>query len=97
MKINLIILICLFVIHSANSQVLETILTRLILQNSDSRNTTVSVTDLTGKTINIQLVKMSENSYGFDVDGLEKGVYFVTVNSNFQQKTTINRQLKIRI
>lgn len=61
--------------------------TRLVLQNHDPRNTHVSVTDLTGKAVSVQLVKVSQNSYGFDVSGLEKGIYFVTVNSNFQQKT----------
>jgi hypothetical protein len=61
--------------------------TRIAMQNNDPQNTRVSVTDITGKEISVKITNISENTVSLDVQALDHGVYFVTVKTNYQQKT----------
>ncbi len=61
--------------------------TRIVLENYDSRTTTFLLTDVMGKNVEIKTNSISDNTVSLDVSTLEKGIYFVTVKSDFQEKT----------
>jgi hypothetical protein len=61
--------------------------TRIALQNSTFNEVSASVYDVMGKKINVEITQIGENSLSLNVSHLEKGVYFVKVKSNFEEKT----------
>jgi hypothetical protein len=61
--------------------------TRIALKNSTFNEVFASVYDVMGKLIHVDISQINENTLSLNVAGLEKGIYFVKVKSNFEEKT----------
>jgi hypothetical protein len=61
--------------------------TRIALENTSSTEIEVSVIDIMGKLIHVDISQINEKIVSLNVAGLEKGIYFVKVKSNFEEKT----------